>query len=184
MGVVAACGILLGTDVFITDVCGFKSGLSWLRALAITESSTLKKCDEFTARKTLTNLMVFVDNAVFGTDWKIKESVSMMKKQEKREVRTLKTHHLLFLSILFSRLCKEEFFKMQHGEKNNRYLSNLVWENFFFWKIITVVILGQHYVRLSDAALNNSFFSKICFIKSSSNMLLNIGVVQIWGAFL
>ena len=56
----------------------------------------------------------------------------MMKKQEKREVRTLKTHHLLFLLILFSRLCKDEFFKMQHGEKNNRYFSNLVWENLFF----------------------------------------------------
>ena len=60
--------------------------------------------------------MVFVVNAVFGTDGKIKGSVYMMKKQEKKEERTLKTHHLLFLSILFSTLCKE-FLKMQHGEK-------------------------------------------------------------------
>ena len=133
-----------------------------MRALAITENSTLKKCDEFTARKTLAKLVVFVDNAVFGTDGKIKGSVYMMKKQEKKEERTLKTHHLLFLSILFPTLCKE-FLKMQHGEKNNRYLSNLVWENFFFRKIITVVILGQHHVRLSDAALNNSFFSNMFY---------------------
>ena len=32
-------------------------------------------------------------------------------------------------------------------------------------------ILGQNYVCLSDAALDHLFFSKICVIKSSLNML-------------
>ena len=34
------------------------------------------------------------------------------------------------------------------------------------------VILGQNCVRLSDAALDDLFFSKICFIKSSVNNML------------
>ena len=36
---------------------------------------------------------------------------------------------------------------------------------------ISEIIPGQNSVRLSDAALDYLFFSKICFIKSSLNML-------------
>ena len=37
--------------------------------------------------------------------------------------------------------------------------------------VYSEVILGQNCVRLSDAALDDLFFSKTCFIKSSVNML-------------
>ena len=33
------------------------------------------------------------------------------------------------------------------------------------------VILGQNYIRFLDAVLDHVFFSKICFIESSVNML-------------
>ena len=46
------------------------------------------------------------------------------------------------------------------------------------------VILGQNCVRLSEAAHADLFFSKICFIKSTVNMLWDIGVTQIKGALL
>ena len=41
----------------------------------------------------------------------------------------------------------------------------------YFSKLIPGVILGQNCIRLSDTALNDLFFSKICFIKSSINIL-------------
>ena len=48
---------------------------------------------------------------------------------------------------------------------------------FFFFPVflvlfyLTEVILGQNCVWLLDTALNDLFFSKICFIKNSVNML-------------
>ena len=44
-------------------------------------------------------------------------------------------------------------------------------------------ILGQNCVRLSDAALDDLLFSKICFIKISGKFLcMNIGVAQVRSA--
>ena len=40
------------------------------------------------------------------------------------------------------------------------------------------VIVGQNYIQLLNTALNDLLFSKICFIKSSENML-QTGVPQI-----
>ena len=41
------------------------------------------------------------------------------------------------------------------------------------------VILGQNCVLLSDTALNNLFFSKMLFIKSSANMLWTSGLLKL-----
>ena len=38
-------------------------------------------------------------------------------------------------------------------------------------KMVIMVILSQNSVHLSDAPLNDLFFSKMCFTKSSTNML-------------
>ena len=37
--------------------------------------------------------------------------------------------------------------------------------------ITSGVIIGQNWVQLSDAALNDLLFSKVCFIKTSVSML-------------